>query len=91
MNFFLQNSSKAKRRLASNENDLPSFRDQIVVSAIPDLCHSLFQKRTWAELNSEEQVELLKQLKYRFSANVHQLARVTGLSYDAVTEKLDSI
>ena len=91
MNYFLQNSSKAKRRLASNESDIPSFRDQIVLSAIPDLCHSLFQKRAWAELNPEEQAELLKQLKYRFSSNIHQLARVTGLSYDAVTEKLESI
>ena len=91
MNFFLQNSSKAKRRRDSQEDNLPSFRDQVVLSAIPDLCHSLFQKRTLEDLNEDEQAELLRQLRYRFSSNPHQLARVSGLSYEVVTSLLDGV
>ena len=91
MNFFLQNSSKAKRRRDSQEDNLPSFRDQVVLSAIPDLCHSLFQKRTLEDLNEDEQAELLRQLRYRFSSNPYQLARVSGLSYEVVTSLLDGV
>lgn len=89
MNYFLQNSSKAKRRLASNEAVLPAFRDQVIIAALPDLCQSLFRKRSIPEMTPEEQSELLKQLRYRFSANVNQLARVTGLSYEQVAALLD--
>lgn len=88
MNFFLQNSSKAKRRISSDEADPPSFRDQLVYSAIPDLCHSLFKKTTLAALTGDELAELLKQLRYRFSSNANQLMRVTGLTYAQVTELL---
>jgi len=91
MNYFLQNSSKAKRRLASNEQEFPAFRDQIIVSAIPDLCQSLFRKSSPGMLDSDEQAELLKQLRFRFSSNVNQLARVTDLPYEIVTDLLDSI
>ena len=90
MNYFLQNSSKAKRRLASNDA-APSFRDQIVLSAIGDLCQSLFQKPSLAALTPEEQAELLKQLRYRFSSNANQLSRVTGLPYPKVVELLNMV
>lgn len=90
MNYFLQNSSKAKRKLASNDTVAPSFRDQIVQSAVPDLCRSLFQKMAVEDLETTEKTELLKQLRYRFSANVNQLMRVTGLAYETVTALLDS-
>lgn len=91
MNYFLQNSSKAKRRLTSSQNDPPSFRDQLVRSAIPDLCQSLFRKPALADLTEEELGELLKQLRYRFSSNANQLMRVTERSYKEVTELLDKI
>jgi REP element-mobilizing transposase RayT len=91
MNFFLQNSSKAKLRLDSSEKALPAFRDQIVLSAIPDLCASLFNKTSIQALTEDEQTELLKQLRYRFSSNANQLGRVTGLSYETVTELLNRL
>lgn len=91
MNYFLQNSSKAKRRLTSNEAESPSFRDQSVQAAIPDLCHTLFRKQNIGELNRAEQAELLKQLRFRFSSNPHQLARVVGLPYETVAAALEEM
>ena len=91
MDFFLRNSSKAKLRLDSSDKAIPAFRDQLVQSAVPDLCTTLFRKSTVEELTEDEQSELLKQLRYRFSSNVNQLARVTGLSYEAVTDRLNRI
>ena len=91
MNYFLQNSSKAKRRLSSNETSVPSFSDQLVLSAIPSLCQSLFRKTSLIGLTPDEQAELLKQLRYRFSSNANQLMRVTGLPYDKVVELLDKV
>jgi hypothetical protein len=41
------------------------------------------------ELNEDEQAELLKQFRFRFSSNVNQLGRVTGLSYERVTDLLN--
>lgn len=90
MLYFLQNSSKAKRRLSS-ENDVPAFRDQLIVAAIPDLCQSLFRKSRLDAMSDAEQAELLKQIRFRFSANVNQIARVTGLSYEKVAELLDKV
>lgn len=89
-NYFLNNSSKAKRKLESNP-DLPSFRDQVILSAIPDMCRSLYRKTTVSELTSEQQAELVKQLRRRFSADVHQLVRVTGFSYPEMAGMLDGI
>ena len=91
MNYFLSNSSKAKRRIESDEKGSPAFRDQIVLSAIPDLCTSLFRKSSVQELTEDEQAELLKQLRFRFSANVNQLCRVIGLSYETVTDLLNRL
>lgn len=89
MNYYLQNSSKAKRRLAAAE--CPSFRDQLVLSAIHDLCHSLFRKSSLETMDWKERAELIKQLRYRFSSDPQQLARVTGLSYETVTAMLDEM
>lgn len=89
MNFFLQNSSKAKRRLSSAEAGAPSFRDQVILPAMMDLCQSLFQKSSLSSLTRDELAELLKQLRYRFSSHASQLARVTGLSCSKVIELLD--
>jgi len=90
MDYFLRTSSKARLRLESQEESLPSFRDQIVLAALPDLCRSLFQKQAFGELSDLQRCEILRQLRFRFSSNVHQLARVTGLSYDAVARLLDA-
>lgn len=89
MDFFLRNSSKAKQRLDSSDKALPAFRDQIIQAALPDLCTTLFRKNAVDELTEDEQSELLKQLRYRFSSNVNQLARVIGFSYEKVTELLN--
>ena len=79
MQYFLHSSSKARKRL---ENTcLPAFRDQVILVAIPDLCQSLFQKDSFSALTEEEQSEFLRQLRYRFSADINQLARVCGLTY----------
>lgn len=91
MDYFLRNSSKAKRRIESDGKDSPVFRDQIVLSAISDLCINLFRKPSTRELTEDELAELLKQLRFRFSANVNQLGRITGLSYEKVTDLLNRL
>ncbi len=80
MNYFLNSSSKARKRLEAGAN-LPAFRDQIILAAIPDLCRSLYQKENFARLSFEEQSELARQIRFRFSADANQLARVCGISY----------
>ena len=91
MRYFLDNSSKAKRRLAAGSADVPAFRDQVIQAAIPDLCHSLFRKGSVAEMNAGEQAELLKQLRFRFSSQVSQLARVVGIPYETAAALLDGM
>ena len=91
MNYFLQNSSKAKQRLAVVDANMPAFRDQVIQPAVPDLCYSLFQKRSVKELTEVQKVELLRQLRYRFSAGANQLARVTGLQYEEAAKFLDRV
>ena len=90
MQYFLQNSSKAKRILDRIEKDLPAFRDQVILAAIPDLCHSLFQKRSFEELDIPQKTELARQIRYRFSADIHQIARVSGMPYQQIASLLDS-
>ena len=88
MNYFLASSSKARKRLESKEH-LPAFRDQIILAALPDLCRSLFGKETFVELSSGEQTEFMRQLRFRFSADVNQIARVCGLSYAVAARLID--
>ena len=90
MNWFLSNSSKAKKRLKADEN-LPAFRDQIILAAIPDLCQSLFGKKTFSQLTRNEQVEFVRQLRFRFSAHVNQIARVCSLTYEQAAQLMDSV
>ena len=90
MNYFLVNSSKAKRRLDAKDN-APNFRDQVILPAIGDLCQSLFQKSSLEALTQDELAELLKQLRYRFSSHANQLARVTGIPYQKVVDLLDKV
>lgn len=91
MNYFLSNSSKARRRLGSGDDQMPAFRDQSILAVLPDLCRSLFQKPDFKDLTEGQQVEVLRQLCRRFSANVHQVARVTGLTYEKAAKLLDDL
>lgn len=88
MNYFLNNSSKAKKRLDSDEK-LPAFRDQVILAGLPDLIRSLFQKKSFSELTSEEQTECLRQIRFRFSSDITQAARVCGISYSIAAKLID--
>ena len=91
MNYFYVNSSKAKRRIESAEENRPAFKDQVILAALPDLFRSLFQKQRFEELSPEEKTESLRQIRFRFCSNVHQIARVTGLTYEAAAKMLDCV
>ena len=91
MNYFLRNSSKARLAMASwADTNLPSFQDRVIIAGIPDLCHSLFGKWAIMDLNEEERKEIVSQIKRRFSADVAQIARTTGISYQEVARLLES-
>lgn len=91
MNYFLQSSSKAKKRLETAEEGLPALRDQSILAVLPDLCRSLFGKSRYADLMPEQQSELVRQIRYRFSANVNQVARVCEISYADAAKMMDSL
>ena len=91
MNYFLNTSSKAKKRLETLDEHIPAFRDQSILNALPDLCQSLFRKERFQDLSSSEQTEAMRQIRFRFGSNVHQLARVCGLSYTDAARRLDSM
>lgn len=86
MNYFLQNSSKAKK-----VNEAPSFNDQLVLEGMNNLCVSLFRKKTITELDDKQKAGVLKQLRFRFSADPNQLARISGISYEQVCNMLETI
>lgn len=90
MNYFLQNSSKARRRQEFKGNELPSFRDQVLYSVLPDLCQSLFGRYSVSELDLEQRSELVRQFRRRFSADVRQIARVTSIPLEDVVRSLDA-
>lgn len=89
MNYFLNSSSKAKKRLESSEKNLPAFKDQSILAVLPDLCRSLFQKKSFQELSAVERTEFARQIRYRFSADATQIARVCGISYAEAAKILD--
>lgn len=90
MMYFLQSSSKARLRLEKAGTESPSFRDQIISAAISDLTRTLFRKDSFQVLTEAEKAETLKQVRYRFSANVNQIARIAGLKYDEAVRLLDT-
>ena len=90
LNYFLNTSSKARKRVES-EDHLPAFRDQVILAALPDLLRSLFGKDSYQELTDREQPECMRQIRFRFSADVHQIARVCGLSYADAARILDTV
>lgn len=85
--FFLNTSSKAKKHL--EKNAAPSFSDQVLISACKDLCQSLLRKGGLNELTEEQTGEILRQLRRRFSADIAQLCRVTGIPYKKVVDMLE--
>ena len=91
MNYFLVNSSKAKRKIQNADDHYPAFRDQVILAALPDLYRSLFGKQSFEELTLEEKTESLRQVQRRFCSNVHQIARVTGLTYEVAARMMDSV
>ena len=90
MNYFLANSSKARKRIQTIDDNLPSFRDQTIVNALPDLCRSLFNKNSFKELKEDEQAEFVQQIRYRFSADANQIARTCEIPYDRAACLLQS-
>ena len=84
MNYFLQSSSKAKL-----VKEAPSFKDQLIVSAMQDLTVSLFRKKTFGDLTNLQKAEILKQLRYRFSSEPNQLSRISGISFEDVCRMLE--
>ena len=88
LGYFLRTSSKARQRLEGGA--MPSFRDQIILSASEDLCHSLFRANRISDLSVEQRTELLRQLSRRFSADLNQISRVTGIPYEEAARMLDS-
>lgn len=90
MNYFNTISSKAKKRIDSGEAVLPTFKDQTIKNFIPEICRVYFNDRSYGDLLLEEQSEVLRQVRFRFSADAHQIARVFGLSYAQAARMLDS-
>ncbi|MBR4755353.1 MAG: transposase [Bacteroidales bacterium] len=89
MNYFLMNSSKAKRCLAGHEKSLPSFKDQVIAAAIPDICKYFFRKYSPNELEPSEMATLVAEVKWRFSADPNQIARVLGIGYSDTVSLLE--
>ena len=90
LSYFLLNSSKAKRRRDASEGGQPTFKDQVILAAVPDMCMSIFRKKDAAELDSDELVELIKLVRRRFSADIPQIARVLEMPYSKVARMLES-
>ena len=91
MNYYLNNSSKARSLLNAPDSSGPVFRDQTIYPVVEDLCQTLYKKASVKDLLPEEQAEVLRQLHFRFASNVNQMARVTGLPYEAVAKMLESL
>ncbi len=88
MGFFLNTSSKARKRIEV-EGNLPAFRDQTILVAAPELLKSLYHRASFQELTEVEQAEFMRQIRFRFSADVNQIARVCGLSYAEAARIID--
>jgi REP element-mobilizing transposase RayT len=88
MQYFLDASRKARKAL---EKESPAFDDQLLVAGIRSLCVSLFNKKSQKDLTHSELSEMLRQLRWRFGADIHQISRVSGIPYEEVSELLNSL
>ncbi|MBQ6556922.1 MAG: hypothetical protein IJL86_05190 [Bacteroidales bacterium] len=86
--YYLSNSSKAKEHM--EKDAAPAFRDQVIIAAIKDLCQSLYREENPGSLSPKQTKDLIHQIKRRFSMDVNQISRVTGIAYKEVAEILDS-
>lgn len=91
MNYFYNTSSKAKKRIETSEGKMPTFCDQVILNALPDLCRSMFGRDSFDALSPEDKTEFMRQIRFRFSADVNQIARVCGVSYADAARMLDSV
>lgn len=89
MQYFLNSSSKAKIRLESKDSEIPSLKDTVVLPMMLELCQKMYGKRTVNDLSTDQLTELLRQVRYRCSSNINQLARITGLSYSQIAKLLE--
>lgn len=85
--YFLKNSSKARKH--TEKNAAPSFRDQIVRPAMTDLILSLLRETSINNLNQVQKAELMRQMQRRFSCDVKQLARTSGLPLTEVEDLIN--
>ena len=85
MNWFLQSSSKARHK-----GEAPSFSDQLISASIRDLSISLFRQAGTGQLNDSQKAELFRQIRFRFSADPAQIARVCGVPYTQVCTLLEN-
>ena len=90
LSYFNRTSSKAKMALET-EVLMPSFRDQLLITAIPDICISLFKKNNTSELSPIQTERLVHELRNRFNADFRQIARVLGQEPSLVAQMLDSV
>ena len=90
MNYFLVNTSKAKWRIENQDSRLPSFRDQSLCTVMTDLSRSLFNRNSIECLDPPQQAEVIRQLRYRFSADVVQISRVSGIPYETLCKYIDT-
>ena len=91
MLFFLQSSSKARKRLEMADKNLPSFRDQTILASVHDLLYSMFRQDRFEDLSEEDRIEFARQIRFRFSADAHQVARICGVTYKEAAQLLNSI
>ena len=86
--YFLNTSSKS--RLHLEKEAAPSFRDQVILEAATDLCHSLYRSRSFKDLDEGQKAGLMQQLRRRFNPDINQLVRVMGMPYADVAGMLDT-
>lgn len=86
MNWFLQNSSKARRL-----REAPAFNDQFIASAVQNLLVSLFRQTDLSRLSKDQCAELFRQIRFRFSSDPGQIARVCKIPYGTVCALLEKV
>ncbi|MBR5700647.1 MAG: transposase [Bacteroidales bacterium] len=91
LNYFLNNSSKARKVLESENGMLPSFQDKCLVIMTRDICASLFRKTELSDLTDREKKRLVYELHRRSGADLKQLSRVLEMSPAYVAEILSQL
>ncbi len=91
LNYFLNNSSKARKVLESENVMLPSFQDKSLVIMTRDICTSLFRKTELSDLTDREKKRLVYELHRRSGADLRQLSRVLEMPSSSVAEILSQL